>query len=129
MPRYGLGLMVGVFVLLCGHSAITKAGLDATARVSALELLVFEHPDCTYCQVFRRDVAPQYLRSPHAAEAPMRFIDIAKVDTSALGLKEPLTMLPTAVLMKEGREIDRITGYWGRDTFIKMLAYLLARAG
>jgi hypothetical protein len=37
-------------------------------------------------------------------------------------------MLPTAVLMQNGRELDRITGYWGRETFIKMLSYLLARA-
>ena len=61
-------------------------------------------------------------------QAPLRYVDIAKTDTSALGLKAPLTMLPTAVLMKNGRELDRITGYWGRETFIKMLSYLLARA-
>jgi thioredoxin-related protein len=127
MRRYCL--IVTASLLLMAHSAVTKAGLDgAAARASALELIVFEHPDCIYCQVFRRDVAPQYLRSTHAAAVPLRYVDIAKTDTSALGLKAPLTMLPTAVLMQNGRELDRITGYWGRETFIKMLSYLLARA-
>ena len=37
-------------------------------------------------------------------------------------------MLPTAVLMQGGREIDRIVGYWGPDNFFKLLAHMRAKA-
>ena len=38
-------------------------------------------------------------------------------------------MLPTVVLMLEGREIDRIVGYWGPDSFFKLLAHMRAKVG
>ena len=33
-------------------------------------------------------------------------------------------MVPTAVLMKNGEEVGRISGYWGREGFFKMLAHI-----
>ena len=29
--------------------------------------------------------------------------------------------------MKNGREVDRIAGYWGPDNFFKLLAHMLAK--
>ena len=37
-------------------------------------------------------------------------------------------MVPTVVLMKDGHEVDRITGYWGADNFFKMVAYIIGKA-
>ena len=37
-------------------------------------------------------------------------------------------MVPTAVLIKDGREVDRIAGYWAPDNFFKMVAYIRAKA-
>src|SRR5580700_415899 len=51
MRKYSL--IVTAALLLMAHSVVSKAGLDgAPARTSSLELIVFEHPDCLYCQVF-----------------------------------------------------------------------------
>lgn len=93
-----------------------------------LELLVFEREACAYCEVFRRDVAPRYTRSTIAADAPLRFVDIDKVDMGRLGLRSKLDVLPTAVLMKDGIEVDRIPGYTGPDIFFQVVPLLLERA-
>lgn len=93
-----------------------------------MELLVFELEGCTYCQVFRRDVLPRYTQSTSAAVAPLRFVDLAKTEVDSLNLEARIDVIPTAVLMKDGREVDRISGYWGPTNFFKMLSYQLERA-
>jgi thioredoxin-related protein len=116
-----------LLVILASHG-FSQAALNgaATPRAS-MELLVFEHPDCTYCQAFRARVVPRYQASPHATEAPLRFVDISRSDTGRLALASPITMLPTAVLMREGREVDRIAGYWAPDNFFKMVGLIIGR--
>lgn len=121
-----LGLALAAFPHATGRAALD--GAPGKGSGTTLELLVFEHADCTYCRVFRRDVVPRYQRSAQAAEAPMRFVDIDKSDLDALALKSRINMLPTAVLMKSGKEVDRITGYWSPDDFFKMLNYILLKA-
>jgi thioredoxin-related protein len=117
-----------VFVV-AGHG-LGRAALDArTTATSSMELLVFEHPGCTYCQVFRRRVVPRYLSSPNAEKAPLRFVDIEKSDTGNLGLASPITILPTVVLIRNGREVDRIAGYWAPANFFKMVSFLIDKAG
>jgi thioredoxin-related protein len=93
-----------------------------------MELIVFEHPDCAYCRVFRQNIAPSYQSSPRAPQAPLRYVDIAKSDIGALHLKGRIDMVPTAVLMKDGQEVGRIAGYWGRESFFKMLAHIMSMA-
>jgi thioredoxin-related protein len=116
-------------LLLFACNGASRAALDAvTAPSAAIELLVFEHADCVYCRVFRRDVLPQYRRSAPGASVPLRFVDIEKADTSALGLRSRIQVLPTVVLMKDGNEIDRIVGYWGPDNFFKLLSHMLIKA-
>ena len=106
-----------------------RAAVDAAIGTrTSMELLVFEHPDCNYCQVFRHRVAPRYRQSTQEAEAPLRFVDVTGTDTDRLALKSAITMVPTAVLMKDGREVDRIAGYWGSDNFFKIVTYIIGRA-
>ena len=45
-------------LLLSADHGISRAGVEAGARTTSMELLVFEHPDCTYCPIFRQDVGP-----------------------------------------------------------------------
>ncbi len=93
-----------------------------------LELLVFEADGCPMCDVFRRDILPQYQAGAAATRAPLRFIDIGKTDPDTLALRSGLSQVPTAVLMQDGREVDRITGYVGPSNFFRMLDTLLSRA-
>ena len=126
--RAWLVIVCASLLLLSAHHGISRAGIDAGARTASMELLVFEHPDCTYCPIFRQDVGPSYQRSAPGSEAPLRYVDIAKSDIGALHLKERIDMVPTAVLMKNGQEVGRIAGYWGRESFFKMLAHIMSTA-
>lgn len=121
-------LLAACLLLLAWHDS-GRAALNTAAgpRTPVLELLVFEHPDCTYCQVFRRDVLPKYRHAVPGDAVPLRFVDIAQTDTRRLALQSRIDQVPTAVLMKEGSEIGRIAGYWGPTNFFRLLSHMLAR--
>ncbi len=55
----------------------------------------------------------------------MRFIDANRTDVSRLNLAEPLKVVPTIVLMVNGREAERITGYIGPEPFFHMISTLM----
>lgn len=127
--RFVLSALAACVLVLAASHSFGRAAVDmvATTRTS-MELVVFEHPDCTYCQAFRSRVAPRYQGSPQAVAAPLRFLDISKSDADRLALKSPITMVPTAAVMKDGREVDRIAGYWAPDNFFKMVTLIIGRA-
>jgi thioredoxin-related protein len=110
-----------------GASSPGNTPLTQRETTGRLELLVFEVDGCAMCDVFRRDILPQYQSGPAATRAPLRFVDINKTDPDRLALRERLTQVPTVVLMQDGREFDRITGYVGPGNFFRMLDWLLAR--
>ena len=95
---------------------------------SARELVVFETVDCVYCMLLRRDVLPDYLKSRRASEVPIRFVDVEQVDVDRLPLASPLTTVPTVVLMSDGYEAGRITGYTGPEIFFHLVSRLLVAA-
>lgn len=86
-----------------------------------------EVENCHVCALVRSHIQPAYAQSTNAREAPMRFVDLNTVDEAALGLSEPVTVVPTIVLMREGREVARISGYTGPQIFFEALGHMLAR--
>ena len=104
---------------------------DATPRVSSsghrFEILVFEAESCGYCEIFRRDVAPGYRLAPLAAVAPLRYVDIGKVDIDKIGLTSRLHILPTTVLMKDGREVERVPGLTKAETYYTLLKHMISK--
>lgn len=128
MPR-GLwsALIIAAMALLL--SIAGRAALDIEAQPQmkgGRELIVFETDGCLYCGLFRRDVLPDYLKSQRAADVPIRFVDVNKAGPLGPSLSSPLTIVPTVVLMVEGREAARITGYTGPETFFHMVSHMLA---
>jgi len=122
-----LAAIAASLLILFAHHDAGRAAVDAAAPQTAkMELLVFEHAACTYCQIFRRDVLPRY-RAAVTDHVPLRFIDIAQSDTDRLDLKSRIDTLPTVVVMRDGSEVDRIVGYWGPDNFFKLLTHILNR--
>jgi len=117
-------LLAVVAVAFVPVRAAHNPASERIAKVTA-ELLVFETENCPYCFIFRRDVAPNYMSSPRAKDVPLRYVDARKTDLSTMRLKSPLTMVPTVVLMKNGREVDRITGYMGPEPFFHMVSRLM----
>jgi len=125
LSRLGIVLTAGLIGLLPVNAA-PRPATEPVPKVDA-ELLVFEVEGCAYCALFRRDVAPAYERSPRAQHVPMRFVDANKADISRLRLAEPLKVVPTVVLMVDGREVERITGYMGPEPFFHMISTLMRR--
>jgi thioredoxin-related protein len=128
LMRALLSALAAALMLLLVSQDAGQAGLDAApASTPTLEVLVFEHADCVYCRVFRRDVLPRYHEAVRANVAPLRFVDIEKGDTAGLRLNSRVDTLPTAVVMRNGREVDRIVGYWGPTGFFQLLSHILAK--
>ncbi len=113
--------------LLLGMGA---TGLDAARDFGAsitprTELLVLEVKNCTICGLVRQNIQPAYELSPQARDVPMRYVDITTIDELKLGLKTRVDTVPTIVLMRDGREVSRITGYTGPTLFFKALSHML----
>ena len=97
----------------------------APAFGSGLEIVVMEVEGCLYCPIFRRDVWPVYLASPRARDVPLRFQDLNAAGAERLKLRAPIETVPTAVLVRDGVEAGRITGYVGPELFPRMVTDLL----
>lgn len=92
---------------------------------TGIELIAFEAPGCRYCPVLRRDVVPTYATSRAGRVAPLRFVDLNDPAADSFRLSTPVTMVPTLVLVRDGVEIGRISGYFGRDNVHHMLDAML----
>lgn len=101
--------------------------LGSAGSLQAAELLMFEEPGCVWCRRWHAEVGPGYPRSSEGRLAPLRRIHISSQDFSGVLLDRRITATPTFVLVDEGREIGRITGYPGSDFFYGLLDELLRR--
>lgn len=117
------GLVLG-FGSLAGRAALDVE--TGALPASGLELVVVETANCVYCAVFRRDVAPHYERSERARSVPMRFVDFGDIEAQGLTLREPVTSVPTVLIMQSRAEAGRIAGYVGPENFFHSINYLLS---
>jgi thioredoxin-related protein len=105
---------------------VTVAGATS-AIADKLELLMFERSGCVYCLRWEREVGPAYPLTPQGQLAPLRKINIDR-GHPALPLDAPVRYSPTFVLMKDGREVGRITGYSNDAMFWGVFSKMLERA-
>lgn len=119
------GLSAAVIAIVATPATCARAPAPAVLASTNMEVLVFEVDNCAYCRLFRRDVLPQYLRSKRARVAPIRFVDARRADPGRYGLTAPLSMVPTVVVLQDGREQGRIVGYTGPEPFFHMISQIL----
>lgn len=91
----------------------------------AAELLFVERTGCPYCAKWEREVAIPYQHSSEGERAPLRRHSLDLGQPS--GIASPIRFTPTFVLMAQGREIGRITGYMDDHSFWGLLAPLMAK--
>lgn len=114
-----------------------RAGLAAAFTLSvflsllslpalAAELVMYTRNGCPFCLRFEREVAPVYARTPEGRAAPLRRIDLPAGGVRGEGLREPVIATPTFVLIEDGQEVGRITGYLNDDMFWGLLGRLVA---
>lgn len=112
---------------IAGLAALS--GLASPAPATAETVLVMaEKSGCVWCAAWNRDVAPEYPVTAEGRAAPLRRVDIHALPDD-LAFAMALRYTPTFVLMRDGRELDRLEGYPGEDFFWGLLQQMLNEAG
>jgi thioredoxin-related protein len=128
---WSAGVALTLVALTLAALTLSQSGRAAhdptTAKpsVEVQELIVLEAPNCIYCNIFRRDVLPSYQKSKRAGDLPIRFLDLNDPAADKLKLSAAVTIVPTIVLMRQGAETGRISGYTGPEAFFHSVARLL----
>ena len=81
------------------------------------ELVLFEFDGCLWCEQWKSDVGPYYHDTAEGQAAPLRVVDLFDKRPKHLRRIRPVRATPTFVLVDEGRELGRITGYTGAREF------------
>lgn len=92
----------------------------------AAELVMYTRNGCPFCVRFEREVGPVYAKTPEGKAAPLRRVELPAGGVRGEGLREPVIATPTFVLVDDGREVGRITGYLNDDMFWGLLGRLVA---
>lgn len=100
----------------------------ALARpAQAAELIMFDMQGCPWCRLWHKEIGPAYPHSAEGRRAPLRVVDLKGPTPADVILAAPVRSSPTFVLVDQGREVGRITGYPGADFFWGLLDQLLAK--
>lgn len=89
-----------------------------------VRLLMIETASCIYCIRWHKEIGPAYPLSPEGIRAPLVRRDISD---PALGSFRKVVYTPTFILVRDGVEIDRLTGYPGPEYFWTEVDALLSR--
>jgi len=92
------------------------------------ELVMFERAGCAWCRKWDQEVGTIYPKSPEGQRVPLRRASLDRPLPPELRLTPPVFYSPTFVLMDEGREIGRITGYQGDEAFWGLLTDMLRKS-
>ena len=91
------------------------------------ELLMFDDPGCPYCRAWHREVGAAYRNSPEGKRAPLRVVQLRGPKPEGITLASAVRATPTFVLVQDGREVGRLTGYGGADFFWGLLGDLMKK--
>lgn len=97
------------------------------AVAPATELVMFERAGCVWCQRWDREVGANYAKTEEAKTLPLRRVDLDVAATGGISLASPVRYTPTFVVVDQGREVGRITGYISDEAFWGLLGALAAK--
>jgi thioredoxin-related protein len=93
----------------------------------AAELVMFESEGCEWCEVWDEEIGVAYAKTSEASTIPLRRVDIDDVHHADFKHLKGLIYTPTFVVMDNGKELGRITGYPGEDFFWQFLNEILVK--
>ena len=108
-------------------AAVLVAALLWPASTLAAELVMFERAGCPWCQRWDREVGARYVKTEEAKALPLRRVDIDAPEPRRRRPRRPVRYTPTFVVVDDGREVGRITGYINDDSFWGLLGALAAK--
>ena len=106
-------------------AADTRPGLrtaDARPIAAGTWLVMVETPDCGWCKRWHAEIGPAYAKSNEGRRAPLDRRD--RRDPVIAGFAG-VVYTPTFILVRDGREIDRLVGYPGAMYFWSELDAML----
>jgi thioredoxin-related protein len=92
----------------------------------AADLVMYTRDGCPFCVRFEREVGPIYPKTREGKMAPLHRVELQAGGFWDSCLKEPVVATPTFILMDDGHEVGRITGYLNEDMFWGLLGSLVA---
>lgn len=104
----------------------SQSGLLMLVRAQAATLIMVDDPACQYCRRWNKEVGGGYGRTAEGRAAPLK--RVAR-DSKALADFAPVVYTPTFILVRDGRQVGRITGYPGQFYFWEELSQLMSSAG
>lgn len=124
--RGGLVWFLAASALVDGLRTGSRAAIVEPAGPTGVRLIMVEDVGCPYCAKWDREVGAAYPISAEGRFAPLvrRF----RRDPDIAFLKG-IVYSPTFVVVQNGEEIGRITGYPAADFFWPMLVDILVKAG
>ena len=98
-----------------------------TSQSEAAELLYFFSPNCGYCQAFDEEVANIYPKTDVALIAPLIRVEVDPASFHPIdpGVSFDPGTVPTFILVAEGQEVARLSGYSGDELFWMSLQRML----
>jgi thioredoxin-related protein len=112
-----------MFYVRCFFLVITAYSFPSPS--SAAELIMFESEGCEWCEVWDEEIGAAYAKTSEAIIVPLRRIDIDDVHHTNFKHLKGLIYTPTFVVIDNGKELGRITGYPGEDFFWQFLNEIL----
>lgn len=100
---------------------------STTGAAQAAELVMVEEHGCVFCAKFDRQIAPAYPKTAEGKQAPLRRVQLGDPWPDDLRFLGPALYTPTFILVDNGQEVDRLTGYPGDEHFWFLLNSMLEK--
>lgn len=93
--------------------------LSATPHIAAADshLIMVTSDYCPYCQAWERDIGVVYHKSPYALALPLTRVNVESKMPEDMTFKKPVVGTPTFLIIRDGQEIDRQSGYIDAEMF------------
>jgi hypothetical protein len=122
LSHLSLLLLLGLWASIPGTGAsLSQPSQADTLSPLRLELVVYGRAGCVWCARWDNEIAPVYARTAVGQQAPMRRVDLDRASKDDPVLVDPVRFTPTFVLMRDGKEVGRITGYQNDGFFWGLL--------
>lgn len=82
---------------------------------------MFERDGCIWCARWNREIAPVYDKTEEGKLLPLHRINLDRDKQLGFTLASPVRFTPTFVIVDDGQEIGRITGYMNGESFWGLL--------
>lgn len=122
------GMSLAIRLLTASFCAFFLAVSAVSSAPSDVELVMFERTGCPWCARWEQDVEPVYAKTEFGKVIPLRKVNLDREKAAGLILDLPVRFTPTFVVVRNGKEVGRITGYMNDAAFWGLFEMIAAQA-